>query len=630
MTTALGEWLMGQDSQKRLDLLRHQPSDFAEAGEVEALRAWLTDFGFLQQKLEAVGITALMSDYNLALPLLSGEERQTLRLIQEALRLSADALVYDSSQLAGQLLGRLLWFSQPQIVALLEQAKQWREKIWFRPLTANLTPPGNSLIRTLTGHSSDINAVAIAPDGKRAISGAEDKTLKWWDLATGLELATLRGHSGAVKAVAIAPDSETAVSGSEDTTLKLWDLVRGWEWFDYPHQALATFEGHSGEVNAVAITPDGKRAISASEDTTLQWWDLEMAQEFEDPQEPLAIFTGHNSNWVNAVAIAPDGKTAISAADDQTLKVWDLEMLEESSEDSQEPLATFEGHSDEINAVAIAPDGKTAVSASSDNTLKVWDLATGLELATLRGHNYQINAVAITPDSKKAVSGSADRTLKVWDLATGLELTTFYGHTHWVNAVAIAPDGKTAVSASSDHTLKVWDLVTEAECCNYPHERLATHPGHNSRVNAVAIAPDGKKAVSVSYDHTVKVWDLATGLELASFKNNSKKAKALAVYAFSKHTRKLEKVPARLKLATRRAHNYDVNVVAIAPDGKTAVSASSDRTLKLWDLATGGVLATFTGEAPMISCAVADDGVTVVAGDWLGGVNFLRLEGLRD
>ncbi|MDT9179357.1 MAG: WD40 repeat domain-containing protein, partial [Limnospira sp. PMC 1291.21] len=79
-----------------------------------------------------------------------------------------------------------------------------------------------------------------------------------------------------------------------------------------------------------------------------------------------------------------------------------------------------------------------------------------------------------------------------------------------------------------------------------------------------------------------------------------------------------------------RSQEVYVNAVAIAPDGKTAVSASSDRTLKLWDLATGGVLATFTGEAPMISCAVADDGVTVVAGDSFGGVNFLRLEGLRD
>ena len=51
--------------------------------------------------------------------------------------------------------------------------------------------------------------------------------------------------------------------------------------------------------------------------------------------------------------------------------------------------------------------------------------------------------------------------------------------------------------------------------------------------------------------------------------------------------------------------------------------------MKLWDLATGEMLATFTGDGAIASCAVAADGVTVVGGDWLGRVYFLRLEGLR-
>ncbi|WP_242048994.1 WD40 repeat domain-containing protein [Planktothrix sp. FACHB-1365] len=66
----------------------------------------------------------------------------------------------------------------------------------------------------------------------------------------------------------------------------------------------------------------------------------------------------------------------------------------------------------------------------------------------------------------------------------------------------------------------------------------------------------------------------------------------------------------------------------ITPDGKFAVSGSY-KTLKLWDLVTGKELTAFIGEAKMLSCAIAPDGVTVVAGDGSGRVHFLRLEGLR-
>ncbi|MDT9226857.1 MAG: WD40 repeat domain-containing protein, partial [Limnospira sp. PMC 1279.21] len=69
------------------------------------------------------------------------------------------------------------------------------------------------------------------------VSASEDETLKLWDLETGTELATLTGHSGSVKAVAITPDGKRAVSASDDNTLKLWDLERGTE--------LATLTGHS-------------------------------------------------------------------------------------------------------------------------------------------------------------------------------------------------------------------------------------------------------------------------------------------------------------------------------------------------------------------------------------------------
>ena len=82
-----------------------------------------------------------------------------------------------------------------------------------------------------------MTGVAITPDGRRAVSASEDKTLRVWDLESGQSIRTLEGHSSRVTGVAITPDGRRAVSASDDKTLRVWDLESG--------QSLRTLEGHS-------------------------------------------------------------------------------------------------------------------------------------------------------------------------------------------------------------------------------------------------------------------------------------------------------------------------------------------------------------------------------------------------
>ncbi|MEG4286115.1 hypothetical protein QUB68_23575, partial [Microcoleus sp. A006_D1] len=179
----LGVWLAQQCQEDRDLLLKYQPKRFAKRGKVDRYCAWLTDFGFIEMKLDFLGVQALIDDYNLARisdVLLSEEQSQTLRLIQGAIRKSAHLLEKDKTQLVGQLLGRFLDFEMPQIQAMLAQAKESKDSPWLRPVKANLERPLEGSLRTLTGHSSSVTAVAIAPDGLTAISASYDHTLKIW------------------------------------------------------------------------------------------------------------------------------------------------------------------------------------------------------------------------------------------------------------------------------------------------------------------------------------------------------------------------------------------------------------------------------------------------------------------
>jgi hypothetical protein len=301
-------------------------------------------------------------------------DRESLKLIHEAIRLSANVILSDPNQFASQLIARLLPFHDPPgIENFLDEISKGAARPWLRPLYPSLHPPGTGLVHTLEGHSRVVSGVALTPDGKRAVSASFDTTLKVWDLRSGRELRTLEGHSGAVTGVALTPDGKCAVSASFDTTLKVWDLESGWP--------LCTLEGHSENVNGVALTPDGKRAVSASDDYTLRVWDLESGR-------ALRTLEGH-SHWVKVVAVTPDGKRAVSASDDYTLKVWDLE--------SGRTLHTLKRRHVCVRGVGLTPDGKCVVTASDDRTLKVWDLESGRALRTLEGHSDHVNGVAVTP-----------------------------------------------------------------------------------------------------------------------------------------------------------------------------------------------------------------------------------------
>jgi WD40 repeat protein len=140
--------------------------------------------------------------------------------------------------------------------------------------------------------------VAVTPDGTRAVSASEDRTLKVWDLGSGAMLRSLEGHAEEVSAVVVTPDGTRAISASNDGTLKVWDLGTG--------AMLRSLEGHPLGVRAVAVTPDGSRAASASSDRTLKVWDLGSG---------VLLATFATDYPLTCCAVSPSGKTFIAAGD---------------------------------------------------------------------------------------------------------------------------------------------------------------------------------------------------------------------------------------------------------------------------------------------------------------------------
>jgi serine/threonine protein kinase len=185
-------------------------------------------------------------------------------------------------------------------------------------------------VRSFPRHTGTVNAVAISSDGRRAVSGGSDRTVRLWDLVAGRCLLVLEGHKDAVTSVAAG--SSVAVSGARDGTVRLWHLTDG--------HGLGVLEGHQGRVAAVALSEARARVLSAGEDHVVRDFGLRS-------HELVRAYRSH-SRGVTALALSPEGTVAFSGSLDATVRCWDLEG------ERLRGLVRLDGA---VTAVAVGPSG---------------------------------------------------------------------------------------------------------------------------------------------------------------------------------------------------------------------------------------------------------------------------------
>ena len=263
-------------------------------------------------------------------------------------------------------------------------------------------------------------------------------------------------------------------------------------------------------------------------------------------------------------------------------------------------LLTYRGHTGLVQAITWSPDGKRIASGSSDQTVQVWDAATGKLLFTYHGHAKSrltgwVKAVAWSPDGRRIASGSDDENgVHVWDATSGNDHSTFLGvgldrgPDNWVQAVAWSPDSRRLVWGNAGYVVQIQDISTAQYSLSYR--------GHAGAVNAVAWSPDGKRIASGSSDHTVQVWDVATGKNLLTY---------------TEHTREKAK----------GGVIGGVCSVVWSPDGTRIASGGSDKTVQVWDAATGKNLLTYAEHTDRVAgVAWSPDSKRIASGSWDGTV----------
>jgi cytochrome c len=299
-------------------------------------------------------------------------------------------------------------------------------------LVATLAAPAAA--QELRGHGGPVRALAVAPDGRIALSGSFDTSAILWDIERGLATAVLRGHESSVNAVLALPDGRFVTAG-EDGRILLWRMGRA--------EPAGRIEGHSGPVAGLSLSPDGRFLASASWDGTARVTPLGGGE--------ARVVSGH-AGPLNAVAFTPDGDAIVTGGHDATIRITPLGNGHPRSIAVGSPVAglviaadgeIMAGGADgrlrffapdgarlgevvvaetPIVAVSLSPDGRRVAAAGIRGSVALIDRPTRAVERVLVGPGLPVWSLAFRPGTEELMTGGGDRLVRRWLAATGEHL----------------------------------------------------------------------------------------------------------------------------------------------------------------------------------------------------------------
>jgi WD repeat and SOF domain-containing protein 1 len=252
------------------------------------------------------------------------------------------------------------------------------------------------------------------------------------------------------------------------------------------------------------------------------------------------------------------------------------------------------GHVDGVYSMAKDPGSlERLASGSGDGVVKVWDLTTQGEVWNTQGHENMVKGLCWTPE-RKLLSCATDKTVKLWDPynsnSDAPPMATYLGNSAFTS-VSHHRDHPSFAAASG--VISIYDLSRPSST---PSQTLHW-PTSVDTISSVAFnQTETSILASTAIDRSIIMYDLRTSspvhkttLRLASnaISWNPMEAFNFAVAnedhnAYIFDMRKMDRA-----LNVLKDHVAAVMDVEFSPTGEELVTASYDRTIRLWNRATG-------------------------------------------
>lgn len=215
-------------------------------------------------------------------------------------------------------------------------------------------PATGAEFESFVGHRGGITTIRVFDGGSKLIiaGGSWDPSLRVWSMADRRLLISMTGHTDLIDALDVTANGRWAVTGSRDGSLRLWDVQRGCDIWSHQVEAQG---GHGGYLS-VAFSPDGRLFAAGLEDGGL------IVRETWTRRRCLPA--KERGGETRALAFAPDGNYLAFADASRRIHLFDVRRGQVE--------AIYQGHRADIFAVAFSPDGRQLASVGADATIYLW------------------------------------------------------------------------------------------------------------------------------------------------------------------------------------------------------------------------------------------------------------------
>lgn len=322
-------------------------------------------------------------------------------------------------------------------------------------------------VKTLTGHSGNINSIDFSADASKMVSACSDGKIIIWK---NYEQAATFLPGGNITCVRYTQDGkEIGVTilngGSYLIDSETGKITRRFDNRDNCYNICFSKNGRYTAVssfyktNHYYINKEGKKVefqkyhflVDIYEDNINKIY--KTLKILEDDRKPLIKLFGdditetYRTNYFSS-CFTVDSKYLAVANPNGRINIYSFEK--------DNFIRDFSGHDKNVYSVSFSADGNYLASGSRDEDVKVWNISTGKSIKTLSGHESDINSVIFSPDSKYVVSASDDETVRIWEVSKSKPVKTLKGHNSDVIAVSFSPDGRYVVSGGKDGKIKLW------------------------------------------------------------------------------------------------------------------------------------------------------------------------------